>query len=82
MSKGKSPRIRQINGILETVDRQNEIIRIQSDVIDGLFTLLLQHISTENDGLSDILEDIETAVELRGDLPGAPFAKGGSDGIL
>ena len=33
--------------LLETVERQNAIIRIQSGVIDELFRLLLQHISAE-----------------------------------
>ena len=80
MSNGEpSPLLRRINGILEAVDRQNEIIKIQSDVIDGLFTMLLQHVSTEDEGLTDILKDMETAVELRAETPGAFPVKGGRD---
>lgn len=67
------PPAAQINGMLETVDRLSEIIRIQSDVIDGLFTLALQHVSTEDDTLADILEDMETAAELRKELDKPPF---------
>ena len=63
--------MREGGGILEIVDRQNEVIKIQSDIIDGLFALLLQHVPTEDDGLTDLLEDMETAAILRKGIPGA-----------
>lgn len=50
---------------VEALARLEEIIRIQTDVIDGLFLLVMQHISTEDEGLTDILEDMETAAALK-----------------
>jgi len=51
--------------LLETVERQNSIIRIQSDVIDELFRLLLQHISAEEADSLPVIQKINTAASLR-----------------
>lgn len=51
--------------LLETVERQNSIIRIQSDVIDELFRLLLQHISAEEADNLPVIQKINTAASLR-----------------
>ena len=59
------PIAEQINGMLETVDRLSEIIKIQSDIIDGLFTLALQHVTTEDETLGSIMEDMELAGTMR-----------------
>lgn len=45
----------EMNNLLQIVESQNAIIRIQSSVIDELFQLLMQHISTEE------LENLRTA---------------------
>lgn len=52
----------------EVVDRQNEIIKIQSDVIDELFMLLSQHITAEElDGLA-VVGQINHAAEIRREI--------------
>ena len=56
--------------ILKTVETQNSIIRIQSDVIDELFRLLLQHISAEEADSLPVLQKINTAASLRQDIGG------------
>lgn len=45
--------------------RQGKIIRLQSEVIDDLFLLLLQHISAEEADRLPVMGKIETAVRLR-----------------
>ena len=50
---------------LKIVEQQNAVIRIQSGVIDELFTLLLQHISAEEaDGLPCVAR-INQAAQIR-----------------
>lgn len=56
--------------ILKTVETQNSIIRIQSEVIDELFRLLLQHISAEEADSLPVLRKINTAASLRQDIGG------------
>ena len=56
--------------ILKTVETQNSIIRIQSEVIDELFRLLLQHISAEEADSLPVLQKINTATSLRQDIGG------------
>lgn len=56
--------------LLETVERQNAIIRIQSNVIDDLFRLLLQHITAEEADSLPILQKINTAASLRQEIGG------------
>ena len=56
--------------ILKTVETQNSIIRIQSEVIDELFRLLLQHISAEEADSLPVLKKINTAASLRKDIGG------------
>jgi len=56
--------------ILKTVETQNSIIRIQSEVIDELFRLLLQHISAEEADSLPVLQKINTAASLRQDIGG------------
>lgn len=51
--------------LLETVERQNAIIRIQSNVIDDLFRLLLQHITAEEADSLPVIQKINTAASLR-----------------
>ncbi len=56
--------------LLKTVERQNSIIRIQSDVIDELFRLLLQHISAEEADSLPVIRKINTAASLRQEIGG------------
>lgn len=55
----------------ETVEQQNAVIRIQSEVIDELFILLLQHITAEEADRLPAIEKINTAAKLREKIPGA-----------
>lgn len=56
--------------LLETVERQNAIIRIQSNVIDDLFPLPLQHITAEEADSLPVLQKINTAASLRQEIGG------------
>lgn len=50
--------------ILELVDRQNEIIREQAEIIDSLFLLLLQHIpASELEQYNEIKRTNEVAAK-------------------
>lgn len=49
----------------EIVDKQNTIIRIQSDVIDELFLLLMQHISADEVDRLPCVEKINEAARIR-----------------
>ncbi len=54
--------------ITEIVSTQEQIIRLQSEVIDGLFATLSQHISAQElDGLPEI-DKINLAAGLRRDI--------------
>ncbi len=54
--------------LTEAVTKQGEIIRIQSEVIDELFLLLLQHITVEEaDGLG-VVDKINSAARIRAEL--------------
>lgn len=56
---------------VEVVEAQNAVIRIQSEVIDELFILLMQHISAEEADQLPVLQKINHAATLREDIPGA-----------
>lgn len=51
--------------LLETVEKLNAIINIQSGVIDELFALLMQHISAEEADKLPVVERINEAAGLR-----------------
>ena len=53
---------------LEVYEKLNEIIRLQSDAIDGLISLLLQHESVENADLAPIKQKIDEAAMIRAEL--------------
>lgn len=53
-----------MNSPVEVVETLNTIIRIQSDVIDELFRLLMQHISIEEAGMFPVLSKIDQATKL------------------
>lgn len=60
-----------MSSLAETVEQQNAVIRIQSEVIDELFILLLQHITAEEADRLPAIEKINTAAKLREKIPGA-----------
>ena len=54
-----------MDDLAEAAERQNEIIKIQSDVINELFLLLLQHISAEEADKLPVLSKMNAAAKLR-----------------
>lgn len=53
--------------LVEVADRQNAIIRIQSQAINELFKALAQHTDDDLDG-SNIVKMINTAADIRRDI--------------
>lgn len=57
-----------MNKLLSTLEKQNELIRMQSSIIDELFLQLLQHISvSEVEGLP-YTEEIKRAAKMKEDI--------------
>lgn len=54
--------------LVEIVDRQNDIIRIQSGVIDELFRLLSQHISAAELDALPVIAQINHAAQIRAEI--------------
>ena len=54
-----------MGSIAETIEKQSQIIQIQSDIIDKLALCLLQHIEADE---MPCLPEIRQAAELIGDL--------------
>jgi hypothetical protein len=50
------------------VDLQNEIIRIQSNVIDELFRLLSQHIAAEELDNLPVIAEINIAAQIKAEI--------------
>ena len=50
---------------LEIIDAQNTIIKIQSDTINELFALLMQHITAEEADKLPVVEKINLAARIR-----------------
>lgn len=53
---------------LEIIEKQNEIIRIQSEAIDELFGILIQHIEVAEADKLPVLEKMSEAAGMRKDL--------------
>lgn len=53
---------------LEIFESQSEIIRLQSDVIDELFRLLLQHVTAEELDRLPVLKKMNQAATIRAEL--------------
>lgn len=53
---------------LDALEKQNEIIRIQSGIIDDLFRMLLQHITAAEADKLPILERMNMAAALRAEI--------------
>ena len=52
----------------EIIERQNEIIRIQSDSVNGLFRLLMEHISVEEADNLPVLKKLNHAAEIKAEI--------------
>lgn len=62
--------------LVELIEKQNMIIKEQADIIDGLFLLLLQHISAkELDGTKEI-EKINHVAMLRENVNNVSLKEG------
>lgn len=55
-------------GIPELVDRQNQIIKEQADIIDSLFLLLLQHVPAEDLDSSEEVKKINHVALLKEEI--------------
>lgn len=53
---------------VEIIEKQNEIIRTQSEAIDDLFRMLIQHITVEEADTLPALEKMNHAAKLRKEL--------------
>lgn len=53
---------------LNTLAKQSEIIKMQNDIIDELFILLMQHISTEDIDKLSVKEKIRETTSIYLDL--------------
>lgn len=53
---------------LEIVELQNEIIQIQAGVINELFSLLTQHISTEEADALPVIAEINRVAQIRQEI--------------
>lgn len=57
-----------MNSPTEIVEKQNTIIRLQSEIIDDLFGLLMQHISSDEAGELPIIQKINEAARLQQEI--------------
>ena len=57
-----------MDNLYMVVERQSEIIRIQSEVINGLFSLVLQHISADEADALPCVQKINHAAEIRREI--------------
>lgn len=53
---------------VEIIERQNEIIRIQSDSVNELFRLLMEHITVEEADQLPVLKKLNLAAELKAEI--------------
>lgn len=54
--------------VLKVIDSQNAIIKIQSDVINELFSLLMQHITAEEADRLPVVEKINLAAQIKAEI--------------
>lgn len=53
---------------VEIIERQNEIIRIQSDSVNELFRLLMEHISVEEADNLPVIKKLNLAAEIKAEI--------------
>jgi hypothetical protein len=56
------------DNLVGIVDLQNEIIRIQSNVIDELFRLLSQHVASEELDSLPVIAEINLAAQIKAEI--------------
>ena len=64
-SRQKSTKKSQAKSMVEIVNKLTEIIKEEAEIIDEMFLLLLQHVSTEDDAMKEIIDKIENVAELK-----------------
>lgn len=57
-----------MNDITEVVNTQCSVIRMQSDIINELFTLLMQHITAEEADELPVVQKINTVAAIRQEI--------------
>lgn len=57
-----------MDNLYVVVEKQSEIIRIQSDVINDLFSLILQYISADEADALPCVQKINKAAEIRREI--------------
>jgi hypothetical protein len=62
--------MRHEDALTETMENLGAVIRIQSDVINDLLTLLMQHISAEEADALPCIKKINEAARLKAGLDG------------
>lgn len=53
---------------LEVIEKQNEVIRIQSNVINGLLNNLMQHITAEEADKLPEVDQINQAAQIKSEI--------------
>ena len=54
-----------MSDLMETVEKQNVIIQMQSGIVNELFQLLMQHISADEADALPVVQRINEAADLR-----------------
>lgn len=57
-----------MDGIMDAVEMQSKVIKLQADIIDELFIVLLQHISAEEAEKLAVTDKIKEAANLHAEL--------------
>lgn len=73
ISLRKSTRRSQGKFMLEIIEKLTSIIRLQTEIIDLAITLLLQHVSTEDETLGEILTQREFVKALQTEIEADPL---------
>jgi len=56
------------NNLVEVVERQNQVISMQADIINELFQLLSQHLTAGELGNLPVLDRIDTAARISAEI--------------
>lgn len=59
--------------MLKMIEALIEVIRMETEIIDHMFSLLLQHVSTEDEGMKKILDEIKGVVDLKKEIEADPL---------
>lgn len=56
------------NNLVEVVEKQNQVISMQADIINELFQLLSQHLTAGELGNLPVLDRIDTAARISAEI--------------